>query len=242
MQRKRSRKLAWLLLLIASSFPLLLILAKLTGYSVKVENGVVYALLTTALYWLCGGMLLQASQSEFSEKKSETEEKPDRLRNALLCITLFVSLLNIFVFSAYVQSMSAIALEASWFLLTAWIVLTRVRSVWVRVICLLPLIVFSGDLFFIFLMGQIGETAVLASEASPDGRYCAEVLDHDEGALGGSTGLYVYRIPGTFSVGSFSFRRDYEEVARGDWNTFEILQWQDETHVVYNGRVYEIVP
>ena len=77
---------------------------------------------------------------------------------------------------------------------------------------------------------------------SPDGRYCAEVLDHDEGALGGSTGLYVYRIPGTFSVGSFSFRRDYEEVARGDWNTFESLQWQDETHVVYNGRVYEIVP
>ncbi len=86
---------------------------------------------------------------------------------------------------------------------------------------------------FFGLIASIGSNTVVETAYSPDGKMYAELINSDQGALGGDTIIKVYK------VNSFDIFRNGETVYIGEWGKFEYLDlsWEDnDTLLVYNSR------
>lgn len=98
--------------------------------------------------------------------------------------------------------------------------------------------------FFAFLMlffGNIGQDTVVQSLQSPDGAYYAEVVSHDEGALGGSTVVNVYENK-RFDIGILKIYKKPKLVYYGDWYEWKNMEiyWRDNGHLVVQSVAYPI--
>lgn len=94
-------------------------------------------------------------------------------------------------------------------------------------------------LFMCLFFGNIGVTSVMYSKESPDGKYVAEVIDDDQGALGGST---IVRVKSNESF-SFLIGRIYKPPVSlyykgwGLWDEIE-FEWVDEDTLLIDGTEY----
>ena len=228
---KRDLQCALILLVDSLLFPAILAVSKLLHYSLSVHSGILYAVITTAVFFAAGLRLL-----------SGPEEYVGKLSAVILSVTLLCSQIHLFLFSLYAGHAVAVLPVASWVVLSAVIIFKKVRkSGWkgsfLALACapMLPLF-----LLLILRLFPLSVTTVLVSEVSPGGTYCAEVLDDDQGALGGATILSVYRYPESFFVGSFAFRKEETTVFSGQWGVFESFQWDDDDHLTMNGHTYSM--
>lgn len=100
-------------------------------------------------------------------------------------------------------------------------------------------IVFVG--FILFIFGNIGQNTVIRSIESPDGAYYAEVIDSDQGALGGDTLVDVYENKSINAL-VFKISRKPQRVYQGDWGEFENMEiyWESDNCLVINSVGYEI--
>ncbi len=81
---------------------------------------------------------------------------------------------------------------------------------------LLPaLAIFS---FFALTSGSIGQNTVVETVESPGGKYYAQVIDSDQGALGGDTFVDVYQ-SGEINALLFKIEKAPQRVYSGDWGT-----------------------
>lgn len=102
----------------------------------------------------------------------------------------------------------------------------------------LPLCVLS---FFAIFFGTIGETTVVERVISPDGTKYAEILDDDQGALGGNTYVSVRRnIDGGVLI--FRWKALPTYVYQGKWGEFQDmkLEWKDDDTLLIDGKEYGI--
>lgn len=95
--------------------------------------------------------------------------------------------------------------------------------------------------FLTFLFGNFGKNTVIQSIPSPSGSHYAQVIDSDQGALGGNTLVEVYEK----SLIDNSFIRIQKEpwrVYSGKWLEYENMQiyWKDDTCLVINSVEYTI--
>ena len=88
------------------------------------------------------------------------------------------------------------------------------------------------------LFGGIGENTVVQRLPSPDGSRCAELIDNDQGGLGGSTFVEICPQGLTGEFGVRVARRIYE----GNWGEFRDMElsWKDESCLEINGKEYPI--
>ena len=134
------------------------------------------------------------------------------------------------------------------FLGTAACVMIRIRALysdrirhWSWIVPLavsvpLGFICFIGSIF-----GAIGSDTTVQSLVSPDGRNIAELIDADEGALGGSTLVTVRpNFEGGFLV--FRWAGISSTVYSGEWGEFNDIdiEWQDDETLLINGKKYRI--
>ncbi len=96
---------------------------------------------------------------------------------------------------------------------------------------------YCGFIFLIF--GNIGQNTVVQAAVSPDGKYIAEVINSDQGALGGDT-LVQVRATHSFNVGIFEISKKPQRVYMGEWGEFENIkiEWKNETGLLINGHQY----
>lgn len=87
----------------------------------------------------------------------------------------------------------------------------------------------------------IGINTVVKNVDSPDGTYVAQVVDSDQGALGGDTIVQVKETK-TVNCLLFTLEKKPQRVYMGDWGVFETMQiyWRNEECLVINGREYTI--
>jgi len=102
----------------------------------------------------------------------------------------------------------------------------------------LPIGFFS---FMALIFGNFGQDTVVQTVGSPSGRYYAEVLSSDQGALGGDTLVNVYEHSEINAV-FFKIAKKPQCVYFGDWYEFENMQlhWKDDHCLVINSVEYEI--
>ncbi len=226
---RRNNLFVLILLLLTLLFTSICILAKHLHYSFTVKNGIVYATATSVLYLGIGILLITRKEKGIGKTSS-----------VFLSVSLLLNQINTLLFIFRADNQAAMLLMALWFVMTAILVAVYVKNTALTAtfytlsgILVLPILLF-------IMLSDFGARTVIAREASPDMRYCAEVIDDDQGALGGATILTVYRLDGSFSIGSFDFRKSQTVLRSGPWGEFESLSWQDSEHLSMNGTIYEI--
>lgn len=103
---------------------------------------------------------------------------------------------------------------------------------------LLPICVLS---FFIFLLGNFGQDTIVQTVESPNGKYYAQVVFSDQGALGGDTQVYVYN-NSSINLVFAKIKKKPRSVYFGEWYEYKKLQicWNEENCLIINGVEYEI--
>lgn len=100
------------------------------------------------------------------------------------------------------------------------------------------------SIFFGFLaltFGNIGVNTVVQTVASPEGGFYAEIIDNDQGALGGNTYVVVHEDHAINAV-FFKIEKKPKYVYTGRWGEFQNMQlyWKSEDCLVINDIEYEV--
>ena len=90
--------------------------------------------------------------------------------------------------------------------------------------------------FMMLLFGSIGQNTVVKTVASPSETYYAQVIDSDQGALGGDTLVDVYEHKKLNAI-LFTIQKKPQRVYSGDWRAYENMQiyWSSDYCLVING-------
>lgn len=103
---------------------------------------------------------------------------------------------------------------------------------------LLPIRAFGlGALLF----GNAPQSTVVRTLPSPDGRYRAEVIESDQGALGGDSFVDVYENV-EIDLLLFKIEKKPQRVWSGGWSESEdmLICWKDDDSLLINSTLYEI--
>ena len=92
--------------------------------------------------------------------------------------------------------------------------------------------------FFSVLFGNFGEDILLKSKLSPDGKYIAEAIYSDQGALGGDGVIEVSKAA-ELDLGILIIEGRQKNVYIGEfWDGSNIaMQWQDNNSLIVEGKV-----
>ncbi len=114
----------------------------------------------------------------------------------------------------------------------------KITALVLSALMILPIGFFS---FIALIFGNIGQNTVVKTVESPNGKYYAQVIDSDQGALGGDTLVDVYEKNGINAI-LFKIEKKPQRVYFGDWGEFEKMQihWKDDRCLVINSIEYEI--
>ena len=110
---------------------------------------------------------------------------------------------------------------------------------------ILSILLFILLLFITLLIlafGNFGSNSVVASAESPHGTYLAEVINSDQGALGGDTLVNVTNQAKAIPLQIGEFSKAPVRVYTGEWGEFESMKiyWQDDRTLIIDGRSYRI--
>lgn len=97
-------------------------------------------------------------------------------------------------------------------------------------------------ILFLELFFDLGVNTVVQEIESPDGTYLVQVIDSDQGALGGDTLVEVRRDDRTIDLLVVRLTKSPTCVYRGNWGEYKHMriEWQDETTLLINGEIYHI--
>ena len=214
--------------------PLGVILSDCFGYTFKLANYFAFAIVTALL--AMGTMIFSVIM------KKPLENKAVEVLFAL--ITPFSLINTVF----YLSECSTASTAVSMFVCVCCCVYLAIRygkplalkitALVLSVLMILP-IGFFGFLALIF--GDFGQITVVQSVESPTGAYYAEVVDSDQGALGGDTYVTVYANK-SIDLLIFKISKESQRVYHGDWGEFMNMEiyWKDDHCLVINSVEYTI--
>lgn len=101
-----------------------------------------------------------------------------------------------------------------------------------------PVLIFS---VLVVIFGSFGANTVIDSIPSPDGTYYAEIIDSDQGAMGGDTVVYVHK-NSKLDLLILSVSKTPQRVYIGEWREYETMQiqWKNENCLIINSEEYPV--
>lgn len=114
----------------------------------------------------------------------------------------------------------------------------KITALVLSAIMILPIGFFS---FMTLTFGNFVQNTVVKTVSSPSGKYYAQVIDSDQGALGGDTHVDVYQECGINAL-LFRVEKNPRRVYFGDWGEYENMKiyWKDDNCLVINSVEYEM--
>lgn len=143
-----------------------------------------------------------------------------------------------------------------WIILTAWISVgcccfltirhgkpfsLKLTTLIIAAAMAMPILLFSFFSFISFLMGDFGKTTVVQTLDSPTGKYYAQVISNDQGAMGGNTTVHVYETKELNTI-LFTIKKEPQQVYVGDWDAYEDMEiyWESDNSLVINSVSHKI--
>ncbi len=102
-------------------------------------------------------------------------------------------------------------------------------------------ILFSLVLFISIIFANFGENTIVQTVSSPDNSYLAFVVSSDQGALGGSTKVYVRNIKKEVNFISGIFKTETKELWSGRWAENPALKWKDNDTIFIKDIAYDVI-
>lgn len=121
----------------------------------------------------------------------------------------------------------------------------QMKKIILAIVCMffipVVLLLFVTVIGYTLVFGNIAKNTVVQTVESPCGKYYAEVIDSDQGALGGDTIVNVYEKNGIY-YNIFKIKKKPQRVYSGEWGEFQNMEiyWKDEQCLVINSVEYEI--
>lgn len=113
----------------------------------------------------------------------------------------------------------------------------KVISLVLAGLMLLPICFFG---FFALTFGNIGQNTVVQRVESPNGKYYAELIDSDQGALGGDTLVNVYEKGVNLLI--LKIAKKPQNIYHGEWGEFENMEiyWTGDNSLAINSVEYYV--
>lgn len=208
-------------------FPVLLLLGECLDFYVRVRSWLVHSVIFTLIFSLISLRVLR-------------EDSKSRAGSVLSCLLFPASVLHAVVWTVgFARFWLAALLSLVWVVLSAIIMIKNVRSLGAKIAVYLPsvLILLPTMLFMLILPFAWGYRMAVRTITSPERNYRAEIIDVNEGALGGATIVEVYDLRKQFDGIVFLFQKEPQIVYHGDWGKFETmrLEWESEQVLLING-------
>ncbi len=114
----------------------------------------------------------------------------------------------------------------------------KIISLVLSALMALPVIFLSC---FSLIFGNLSQNTVVKTVESPSEKYYAQVIDSDQGALGGNTFVDVYE-KCKFDLYFFKVEKTPQRIYSGDWGEFENMQifWEEDVCLIINSVSYKI--
>lgn len=95
--------------------------------------------------------------------------------------------------------------------------------------------------FIACIFGNLGKDTVVQTVISPNQKYCAQVIDSDQGATGGATIVRVCQ-KSTLDAILFRIEKKPKVVYYGRWGVSKTIKihWKDNRYLIINSREYEV--
>ncbi len=96
--------------------------------------------------------------------------------------------------------------------------------------------------FFISLFGNIREDTVIKDLPSPNGEYYVQVIDSNQGAMGGATEVNIYESNKGIDLFLLKIKKKPKRVYTGRWGEYKNMEiyWKNDNCLVINGREYKV--
>ena len=175
----------------------------------------------------------------------DMDEKEPMESNVLRTMLTVITPLSLFNAGCYilacpnylVSACAVVSTGCCCFLTVKYGMPSKIVTLGISVLMVLPIgfMVLFGPLF------DIGKDTVVQSVESPSGKYCAQVIDSDQGALGGDTFVDVHETGGLDAI-IFKIDRKPQRVYSGPWGAFEGMQiyWKNDGCLIINSTEYQI--
>ncbi len=231
-RRKAFAVIGWLLFFLTVFIPTCKIVTAFWGYEVTLRRALALAALTATT--AVAAVVLAALSDR---------HKLGRVFSVMIPFLTPLSLVNAL---SYVGHMESPALALSMLIYVGCCVALAVQCyrpcVSAVIAIVIAVLMIPLDVFGLMIGGVLvdfGENTVVTSAVSPDGRYVAEVIDSDQGALGGNTIVEVRENAG-FEAFFFSVRKRAERVYRGEWGEYKNMEiyWRNNYQLVVNSETY----
>lgn len=171
--------------------------------------------------------------------------KPDKVLRILLVLISPLSLINAWFFIVTCPQILVIVCVACStccsFYFSARYGRPLILSILIMTLSVLMILPISYLSFFVYLFGNFGENTVVKTLESPSGEYYAQIIDSDQGALGGNTFVDVYQKPVINAI-IFRIEKDSQRVYSGKWREFEDMQifWKSDDCLIINAAEYPL--
>lgn len=115
----------------------------------------------------------------------------------------------------------------------------KITAIVISAIMILPLCFIS---FVDLTFGDFVETTVAQTIYSPNENYKVQVIDSDQGALGGNTFVEVYDTRAVVDLWVIKVSKEPKRVYSGEWGESQNMQifWEDNSTISINGELYSV--
>lgn len=205
------------------------------GYDFELNSVPVYMIILTLL---SVGTIVFSILSKGQTDHSITSVLPLMLPLSLVNIVLLVfNSPSIWVYVCAIHAAVCAVFLAVWHSGTTLV--SKIIALVLSAIMFIP-IGFCG-LLGVYL-ADFGSVTVVETVESPSGKFRAEVIDSDQGALGGDTLVNVYNNRKHFNLLIFTISKKPQRVYTGEWRAYEHMKigWKDDDCLVINSKEYDI--
>lgn len=215
-----------------SLFPLLTFVLYPFGYSVSLTS---YKILSavSAVICIASGYLL----------KNHIPDKPEGIILSLLPLIQFI---NSVIYISKSKSLTVAVFMALCFIMCAATSKKNLKSEKAKFFSVIT----SSLLFVAFILvsfvtvffGNFVVKTVVETIDSPSGEYYAEIVDSDQGVLGGSTVVYVKK-SNSLNLLILKIEKTPEKVYLGEWGEYETMdiKWADDKTLLIDSMEYKVI-
>lgn len=226
--------LAYALLAFIVFLPIAVILFSCLGYTFRLTNYSLFAFITALL--AVSTFALSVKTKEFIQNTSVP---------VLLALATPLSLINAVFYILDCGTALVITSMLICVCCCCYLTIKHGKPLALKITCLvlsaLMLLPIGFLSFMALAFGDLGENIVVQTVKSPNGAYYAEVINSDQGALGGDTLVDVTENK-KFDALIFTISKKSKRVYHGEWGEFEDMEiyWKNENCLVINSVEYMI--
>lgn len=226
--------IVYALAFISGFLPLLSLILYVCGYSVLLISYPFFALSVTVAFVF--------SAYHISQKKNAEASKPARITAAFLPL---IALINWAVY-VFKSKHTVVAVSLGICVICAAVItekLLKSNGAKITSVITSSFIAFTGFLLALALVfsSKFSAKTVVNVVPSPNKTYYAEVVDVDQGALGGETVVYVYKSKNT-DLFFLCITKTPQRVYMGDWGEYKTMQteWKNDNCLLIDSNEYTV--